>query len=171
MTKSTTVHDQNEKPEIVFKLNDFNRGHLMYWNTTSNTSTCPYQSYELNPGAQRSPEEILYTAQQTEKIDVWALGHILYMILTNEYPIYESTTGEEGSSQMENIQQFIVNGAKPTFPTILTGSEDVVDQILMHVILDMCLVYDWKERKSIMEIREFLEKALRKLSLQGHAAT
>ena len=25
-----------------FKLNDFNKGHLMYWNTTSNTETCPY---------------------------------------------------------------------------------------------------------------------------------
>ena len=33
-----------------FKLNDFNRCHFMYWNTTSNTESCPYLYQDYNAG-------------------------------------------------------------------------------------------------------------------------
>lgn len=36
------VTDQIVKSNGHFKLNDFNRAHLMYWNKTSNNGTCPY---------------------------------------------------------------------------------------------------------------------------------
>ena len=141
-----------------FKLNDFNRGHLMYWNTTSNNSTCPYKCNEPNPGVQRSPEEIVYSDEQTEKIDTFSLGHILYMILTNEY------TFDEDKIEMEEAQKLILRGKRPKFSNALIESSHPVDKAIMEAI-NMCFVHDWRKRYSSVEVRDFLAKKLKKISL------
>ena len=139
-----------------FKLNDFNRGHLMYWNTTSiDGTTCPYKSNEPNPGIQRSPEEIIYSNYQTEKIDTWSMGHILYMILTNKF------TFDEEKIDMEDVQQLILAGVRPKIDDKILQSHDPVDKAFLKAI-DMCWVQDWRERYTSVEIRDYLAMELKK---------
>jgi serine/threonine protein kinase len=139
-----------------FKLNDFNRGHLMYWNTTSNESTCSYKCDIPNPGIQRAPEEIIYSDEQTESIDTWSLGHILHMILTNEYSF------DESQIDMEDVQKLILEGKRPKLSKKVRESNHPADRAIMKAI-DMCLVQDWRRRYTSVEVRDYLAKELRKI--------
>jgi len=138
-----------------FKLNDFNRGHLMYWNATSNIDTCPYIYDELNPGVQRSPEEYFYS-EQTEKIDTFSMGNIFYMILTDEHPF------DEQYIEMEKAQELVKKGIKSKLSKRFIQSNDPVDRALLKA-MSMCFVHDWRERYSSVEVRDFLTEELRKI--------
>ena len=126
----------------------------MYWNTTSNESTCTYANDEPNPGIQRAPEEIIYSNNQSEKIDIWSMGHILFVILTNEYSF------DENEIDMEDVQKLIMKGKRPKIPKKFRGRDNhPVDKVLLHAI-DMCLVQDWRERYSSVEVRDYLAREL-----------
>merc|ERR1712194_218763 len=62
----------------LYKLNDFNRCRYLRRNVTSG-GTCGFIAAN-NPGRRRAPEEYKYESE-TEKIDVFSMGHIFYTIL------------------------------------------------------------------------------------------
>ena len=120
-----------------FKLNDFNKGHFMYWNTTSNAETCPY-SYVIgsNPNKFSAPEEYL-SVDRNEKIDVWSFGNVLYNILTDEDP-FDDVESDETIALVRKKKI-------ATFDKELLRSEDPVDKALIEAVR-MCYIQDWRQR-------------------------
>ena len=73
-----------------FKLNDFNRARFLRWKQ-STQDVCPFQVGK-NPGKNRSPEEYTPKEPLTEKIDIYSLGNVFYMLLQKEYPFNDVNT-------------------------------------------------------------------------------
>jgi len=142
----------------LFKLNDFNKGHLMYWNSTSNADTCPY-TYRKgpNPNKYAAPEE--YRGDyRNEKLDVYSMGNVLYFILIGDNPF--------GELEDEEAVALLRRGKKPKIDVELRESEDVVDRALVRAV-EMCYVHDWKERRTAMDILNILLEAKEKMKMQG----
>mmetsp|Transcript_29633 Transcript_29633/g.61513 ORF Transcript_29633/g.61513 Transcript_29633/m.61513 type:complete len:480 (+) Transcript_29633:74-1513(+) len=131
------------------QLGDFNRGRFLRRNSTEPTTACPY-TIGVNDAAFRSPEEYQYVPQ-TSAIDVWALGSILFLILTGKEPWEEFDT--------KKAQQRIAKGELPEFDGKVLQNGDKANEILKQAI-DMCYVYDPKKRATAVEVRTFLENAV-----------
>jgi Protein kinase domain. len=138
----------------LWKLNDFNRCTFLYWNTTSDNETCPYVYTDYNAGLFRSPEEYAYTLQ-SEKIDVFALGNILYVLLTDNEPFDDMR--EEHNSTM--IKEFVQNGLKPHLERDLYVSDDPSVKAIIEA-MEMCHELDWRKRTRAIQVRDYLEKQL-----------
>lgn len=108
----------------------------------------------------RSPEEYKYDLQ-SEKIDVYSFGNILYIILTGEEPFVREEEELGTSAVMENIGK----GDHPLnteLETKILHSHDRIDNILIHAI-KMCHVYRWQDRASASEVYDYLAESLQSL--------
>ena len=121
-------------------------------NTTVLTSSHDYLHKQF-----RSPEELKYT-HQTEKIDVYSMGNIFYTIMMGDYPFAEELE-KEG---MSAVQGFIQEGRIPEIRPDLLESDDPVDKVLIEAI-KMCHVYDYRDRSSAIQVRDFLARSLREI--------
>lgn len=70
----------------TLKLNDFNRARFITFDER-NGKACAFR-VGMNPGKYRSPEEYAYE-DETEKIDVYAIGNVFYSLLTESWPYHE----------------------------------------------------------------------------------
>ena len=127
-----------------FKLNDFNRARFLRWSISKN-QTCTYR-VSKNPGWNRSPEEYMYL-DQTEKVDVYSLGNIFYMLLQEEWPFQDM-------NETEAIQQIII-GARPSIDKAVWESQDPVDQALRQAMI-VCHVQNATERVTARQVEAFL---------------
>jgi hypothetical protein len=112
----------------------------------------------LFPHAQyRAPEEYRYDAE-TEKIDVFTLGLVLYKILTSGGSLYAG---------IERKKTYVMNGGRPnvTDPEILK-STDPYDTTLLKA-MDLCWTFDPEERPSAREVDNLLHRALEKLESES----
>lgn len=75
----------------TLKLNDFNRARFITFDE-KNGEACAFR-VGMNPGKYRSPEEYAYK-DETEKIDVYALGNVFYSLLTELWPYHELSEKE-----------------------------------------------------------------------------
>jgi len=137
----------------VIKLGDFNRGRFLRRNSTAPDTACPY-TIGKNDAAFRSPEEYEYLPQ-TSAIDVWALGSILYEILTGKEVWYDTDT--------EKAQKNIRKGKLPKIADKYLDSEHPVDVALGEAI-GMCYVFDPKERAKAADVASYLRKKLSELT-------
>ncbi len=141
-----------------FKLNDFNRCHFMYWNITSNTETCPYIYLDYNAGTFRSPEEYRYSLQ-SEQIDTYSFGNILYVLLTETDP-FEKIEEEKGATFAKDL---VKRGITPQLGDEFDQSSDPSVKALVHA-MKMCQIYDWKSRPLTSTIRDYLKDAITNIS-------
>lgn len=133
--------------ENRYKLNDFNRGHLMWWNMERN-ETCPYLWLGGNAGNFRSPEEFK-EEWQTEKIDVFSLGNIIYTIITGNLPF------EEQEMDLNDAQEMVKNGILPILKDNFIRSDHPIDRVLVKA-MEMCFEYDWRQRARAYQVRNLL---------------
>jgi serine/threonine protein kinase len=110
---------------------------------------------DYNAGLFRSPEEYAYTLQ-SEKIDVFALGNILYVLLTDKEP-FEDIRKEHNSTV---IKELVQNGIRPILKRYLYESLDPSVNALIKA-MEMCHELDWRKRARAIEVRDYLEKQLR----------
>jgi serine/threonine protein kinase len=140
----------------IYKLNDFNRANLLAWHTTSNNSTCGYQ-LGFNGGKNRSPEE--YKLQmQSEKVDVYALGSVLFHILMGREVFEETST--------KLAQRLVKDGLRPKLSEEIANSLDP-NIIAIKEAMRMCFIHDPLERPTARQIEAHLLQAL--LRLQPNA--
>jgi serine/threonine protein kinase len=103
----------------------------------------------------RAPEEYSYKPE-TEKIDVWSLGNVLYYLLTRREPFDKYSDDEIPAHVMEGNVPDIEDA------TIL-NSTHLFDTTLLKVV-KMCWEYDPKKRPSSRQVASILHEALNKLN-------
>lgn len=154
----TLVHRDVSEPNLVLSLdhkrlliNDFNSARFLYWNATSD-SPCGFSRPECN--TYRSPEECL-GGRLSEKIDVYALGNVLYKIMTEIEPYTfprQFTTDEK--FKMITHQKF------PPLPPKY-GRTRRREIVAIFKAIKKCFLWDPEERPSAKQIADELNRAIR----------
>jgi hypothetical protein len=132
----------------VYKLNDFNRARFLLRNKTSGEN-CHYLVGK-NPGKNRSPEEYRY-APQSEKVDVYSFGNILYTLLQREYPF------QDVSSKV--ARQRVTSGFRPPIYEDVWNSTDLATQAIKQAMI-ACHAQDPAKRSTMREVTNFLKSSL-----------
>jgi serine/threonine protein kinase len=143
----------------ILQLADFNRAVFPKVNITSlSTTSTACKFYLPSLGNPRSPEEYKDETQLTNAVDVWALGSILYRLLTG------NTVWSRNDYTKEEVQERVVKGVLPRISNSILNSTDPVDKVMVEA-LDMCYTYDPSERPSARDISVYLTTAWRKYEL------
>ena len=132
----------------VFKLNDFNRARLLRTNRTSG-DLCPFRVAN-NPGTFRSPEEYNYHPE-TEKIDIFSLGNILYCILEQRRPFEELKS--------KHAKKKVRHGKRAKF----TADSSVEANVVLMNVTGRCWEHEPELRPSAIEVAQFLQDAIERL--------
>ena len=104
----------------------------------------------------RSPEEYEYVPQ-TEKIDIYSFGNILFSVLTGGYPFAHENS--------EKAQSRIKDGERPEIPSSVQESTDLFDRAMLKAI-EMCWIQDPTKRASARKIQEFIVSELQRLGVK-----
>jgi Protein kinase domain. len=94
----------------------------------------------------RSPEE-LNGDWQTEKVDVFSLGYIIYSMITEDIPFKEYNPKE--------IHRMMRDGHLPAMGIEILRSNHPVDKVLMDA-MNMCFEFNWRKRARASEVLDFL---------------
>ena len=139
-----------------YKLNDFNRCTFLYWNATSNAGNCPYEYGDYNAWLYRSPEEYEY-GPQTEKIDVYSLGNILWDILTTHSP-----RGKMKKELEDKTRPKVARGELPPWPDDVNQTKLKTDPALkaINIAMRKCLRAKPEDRPTAGEIADELAAAV-----------
>eukprot|EP00537_Pseudo-nitzschia_pungens_P003235 CAMPEP_0172359682 /NCGR_PEP_ID=MMETSP1060-20121228/3873_1 /TAXON_ID=37318 /ORGANISM="Pseudo-nitzschia pungens, Strain cf. cingulata" /LENGTH=379 /DNA_ID=CAMNT_0013081459 /DNA_START=369 /DNA_END=1508 /DNA_ORIENTATION=- len=137
----------------VYKLNDFNRARFL----AKNSKTDEICTYEVgnNPGTYRSPEEYAYKPQ-TEKVDIYSLGNVLYAVLTGKDPFEEE--------KEKKVKELIKSGKRPEIDSEYRDSNDPFDLAMIKAI-EMCWIQDPEKRASAREVQNFIVSELQRLGV------
>jgi hypothetical protein len=140
--------DQFLYQDGYYKLNDFNRARFLMWNQDENKQ-CGFK-VGRNGGIWRSPEEYGYKLE-TEKVDVYSLGNVLYFLLTREYPWNDHDVKE--------VYEKVLNEKRPRMPEKIVKSKDPFHKYMIEAI-QMCFVHDPIKRPSAKMVAEKLAAGL-----------
>lgn len=121
--------------QIVFKISDFNDAEILQWNQTT-TSTDPTNSTESDKLCYfnrkrwfpyyRAREEILEQPILTHKVDIYAMGGILYHLLEGQDP-YEDC-------RLRDAFKSVVMGKLPPLTSVANWTNDVIATALEEEI-------------------------------------
>jgi len=142
----------------TLKLNDFNIGILLRWNTTSNTQ-CGFPTQYPNP-QWRSPEEANNSTHLTEKVDIFSMGHIFFRLICGHEPWNKLEVG--GKPSKEVVNEKVQKGILPQIPEHISKTSDP-EVIAIRDAMLKCYKFNPSERPNAREIADDLEKALSKL--------
>ena len=143
------------------KLNDFNIAEFLKYNPATN-KTCGFPS-RLHEPWWRAPEEMNMNTSTTtfvnEKVDIYALGGILFHILTTHSP-----RGKMKRERMEEVRALVRKGVAPTLPESYRQSMKSNRATRAFVeAMDMCFVVDPDKRASARDVANILFEALEKV--------
>mmetsp|Transcript_1143 Transcript_1143/g.2697 ORF Transcript_1143/g.2697 Transcript_1143/m.2697 type:complete len:561 (+) Transcript_1143:16-1698(+) len=141
----------------IYKLNDFNRARFIAKHKETG-KPCPF-SIGMNPGTFRAPEEYGSPPIETEKIDVYSLGNVMYGLLTGLYP-FDDMSDDEG------VQKKIIGGERPPVPEDVFNSQEPFTLALTKA-MEMCWRHNPRKRASAREVQHFLEEQLDSLGVGG----
>eukprot|EP00536_Pseudo-nitzschia_multiseries_P017934 jgi/Psemu1/248464/estExt_Genewise1.C_19500008 len=145
------------------KLNDFNIAEFLTYDPETNRP-CGFRS-RLHEPWWRAPEEMDTNRTQItlvdEKVDIYALGAVLFHILTTHGP-----RGKMKKPRMEEVRALVRNGVRPTmFEPYVTGGKDgglLTNRIVRAFFkaMDLCFEPDPKKRGTAVQVARVLHKAL-----------
>jgi hypothetical protein len=136
------------------KLNDFNIAEFLKYNPTTN-ETCGFRS-RLHEPWWRAPEEmdLSHQAIVNEKVDIYALGNILFHILTTHSP-----RGKMQRERMDGVRDAVRAGVRPELPKIYRKSKDPIVLAFKEAI-DMCFEPNPALRATSRQVADRLYEAL-----------
>ncbi|KAL3762177.1 hypothetical protein ACHAWU_000641 [Discostella pseudostelligera] len=150
-------------------LNDFNIA-VLTMKDRNNNSTCSFPGHFPNP-QWKSPEEQVgpdgkYISELTEKVDIYALGNLLFRFATNNGPWRDmaQTPGAKFTDEQKNqIAQFkITEGKMPNVPERILKMNDPYLNLLLEA-MEWCYTYEPELRPTAREVADFLESSKLKL--------
>ena len=94
---------------------------------------------------------------ETEKIDVFSLGNVLYFLLTGKEPF------QDEMSTPEDAIEFIKNGGRVSISEEIHSSTHPFDTTMLTA-LNMCFVYNPMERATAREVANLFRQAIEELS-------
>lgn len=154
------VSEENHLSGFRLVLADFNQAILIKRNSTAPDTACTFHRIDPDYGVFRSPEEYSHIPQ-TEKVDVWALGSIIYHILTGKQ-VWRA------QYKKKDAEKAMILGELPLIDDSIRNSDDPVDQALLNAF-KMCYAYDPQKRPSAKDVARYLED--RWLALEGRKLT
>ena len=101
----------------------------------------------------RAPEEYL-DGPLSEKLDVWSLGSIMYVLLTGLVPFYYLSE--------DAVTSKIKNGEVPSVDSFYKHKEQTFEEAELIRIMNQCWKYNAHDRISIFEVVSQLERAVQK---------
>jgi len=148
------------------KLNDFNTAEFLTYDPKTN-ATCGFRS-RLHEPWWRAPEEMdmTHTTMVTEKVDVYALGEVLFHILTTHSP-----RGKMKKHLMEDARSLVREGVRPVMrePFLSGGANGHLkhNRIVKAFVkaMDLCYEKNPRKRGTAIQIARVLHKALTKEEL------
>jgi len=160
ITSAAMVHadittDQYVNIDGVFKLNDFNRCRFMLRRRDSaarvggDGEPCGF-FVGNNPAKNRSPEEYAYTVE-TEFVDIYSMGNIIYSILTDKDPWEETPE--------KRAQKLVMEGKRPNVPERVKSSKDFVD-VALRAMMWKCWEQTPNNRPRARKVADFFAKKL-----------
>jgi len=163
---ATFVHLDINPANVVsvggtLKLNDFNIGIILKWNTTSNKQ-CGFPAQYPNP-QWRSPEEARGEQFLTEKVDVFSMGHIFFRLICGHEPWNKLEIG--GKPSKEEIHEKVQRGILPFIPDHVLNTLNPEVAAIRQAMLQ-CYTFNPVERPSARAIANELEVALEKLTIE-----
>jgi serine/threonine protein kinase len=138
-----------------WKINDFNRCRFMR-EYKVNRTVCGFE-VNSNPGKFRSPEEYAYEVE-TEKIDVYSMGNVLYSIISGMMPF-------EGLKS-EKAMKAVMEGKRPKIPRDVEESDDIAIQAILSAT-KACWIHDPKDRPPATEIRDLLKSVMDRIKKEN----
>ena len=129
---ATIVHNDIKPGNIILvdgipKINDFNDGELLGWNRTSHRQ-CYFRRYTLQEWVRyRAPEQTDHESHLTVAVDSYALGNILFHLLTKKKPYFELKA-------MSRAKDLTMNGIPPKIPALIRKSNDTRISTFVGVI-------------------------------------
>jgi serine/threonine protein kinase len=167
------VHEVDERPSMVHydvnprniavvaggrpKMNDFNTAEFLRYNPKTN-QTCGFRS-RLHEPWWRAPEEVTIGNPNLldEKVDIYALGNLLFHILTTRSP-----RGKMKKERMEEVRVSVAQGLQPPMDAEFENSKDPA-LVAIKSAIGMCYEPDPKLRPSSRHVASVLMHALAKL--------
>lgn len=131
-----------------YKLSDFNRARFLMWNFKRDLP-CGFR-VSKNGGEYRSPEEYEYKVE-TEKIDVFSLGNVLYFLLTRK----EVWT----KYQTKHAIELVKRGSRPVIPPEIYNNVGVFERYMIDA-MEIAWIHDFRKRASAKDVANKIKEGL-----------
>jgi serine/threonine protein kinase len=145
------------------KINDFNTAEFLRWNPETN-ETCGFPS-RLHEPWWRAPEEVTLDQEDrpllNEKVDVYALGNLIFYILTLQHPRGLKNKKE----RIAAVREKVASGEPPVLEETYAKSEDPAVEAFREA-MKLCFEPDPRKRGSAREAADILLTALTDLKNQ-----
>ena len=144
--------DQFIYQDGFYKLSDFNRVRFLTWDFKKNEQ-CGFKVGK-NGGEYRSPEEYLYKPE-TEKVDVFSLGNVLYFLLTRS-EVWEDYSHEQSYS-------FVKAGQRPKISEEIYNSDGIFERHMIRA-MEAAWIHKPNERPGALQVANIIKEGLDILS-------
>ena len=157
------------------KFNDFNVCEFLQWNeTTEQRDKCGFNSRFHEPWWRAPEEMILYSNSSSnekvtypkqllsEKVDIYSLGTVLYMLLTGNEPLGGK---EHKKRRLKSVSNEVSRGEYPALPSEYEQSIDPIVVAFRNAIRS-CWTLEPEKRPMAMEIANDLLEVLNDVKQQ-----
>lgn len=148
------------------KISDFNDGQLLRWDLVNNRSCsgfdwdsrCGTQTERTNRRAPEECMEVKHRRRTTEKVEVYHLGVVFFLLLTGEeWPYYfeRSSSGKVHKPQSVKVKKLILAGKLPDLPLEVEQSNSTIIKKIARA-MEKAFTFNPKKRPSARVIADYL---------------
>eukprot|EP00536_Pseudo-nitzschia_multiseries_P003444 jgi/Psemu1/185890/e_gw1.53.102.1 len=155
--RPTMAHTDIKADQFIFqdghyKLSDFNRVRFLTWNKKLDKQ-CGFDVGK-NGGEYRAPEEYAYQ-KETEKVDVYSLGNVLYFLLVRE-EVWKRRSHKE-------IYELVKKGQRPKIPDKIYNSDGIFEQSMIRA-MERAWIHKPEDRASALQVANIIKEGIKLLS-------